>query len=115
MKWISFCALALALVGCGDSSKPKPEAKPPESVISAPVDYVGAVGTAQKRAANNLDLTPVKRAIQQFKSAEGRYPANFQELVAEGHLATMPSAPSGMRFQYDPASGAVSLVPNAAK
>lgn len=115
MKMTLFVLLAAALAsGCG--GKPK---EPTPSVtntaggnpITAPVDYVGAVGQAQKQAAKVVDLVQVQQAIRQFHAAEDRYPKTLDELVREGYLPALPRLPAGLKFEYNPATGQVRAVP----
>lgn len=62
---------------------------------TAPVDYLGAVGAAQKQAQRFGDLNPVQQAVRTFKAGEDRMPANLQELVTEGYLPKLPVPPKG--------------------
>ncbi|RME94955.1 MAG: hypothetical protein D6766_04510, partial [Verrucomicrobia bacterium] len=86
----------LLLAGCG--GKPEESGAQPASQstnqpqsqaqsgnpISAPVDYLGAVGQAGQHAAKVVDLVQVQTAIRQFHAVEDRYPKNLQELVSAG-------------------------------
>lgn len=101
------------LVGCGEkpsAPSPKTESKS-GNPITAPVDYLGAVGAAQKRAAKMADLLPLQQAIQAFRAGEDRLPKGLQELVTEGYLPRIPTPPQGSRLEYNPASGEVRVVP----
>ena len=111
------CLLATALLaGCG-KSKPVTSAgttNAPNSggnPLTAPVDYVGAVGQAQKHAVKVVDTVQVQQAVQQFHAAEDRYPKDLEELVKEGYLPRLPQLPRGMEYAYNPASGQVKAVP----
>lgn len=81
--------------------------------LTAPVDYLGAVGAAQKQAVKVVDLTTLQQAIQAFQAGEDRLPSSLQELVTEGYLPRLPATPAGMRFAYDAQRGQVRLVPAA--
>jgi predicted small lipoprotein YifL len=108
-------AAALTLAACGQKTPSAPPATTNQSTtgnpLSAPADYLGAVGQAQKQAAKVVDTVQVQQAIRQFQAAEDRYPRDLAELVKEGYLPRLPALPSGMRYQYDPASGLVRAVP----
>lgn len=115
-----FVAVCLALVasGCGKDSGQSTgsgassnNAASSGNPLTAPVDYLGAVGAAQKKAEHVVDLTTLQRAVQTFVAGEERLPASLQELVTEGYLPKLPDVPRGMGFHYDPTSGRVSLVP----
>ncbi len=113
------CALVLCLApGCGDARQDAAGARPASTNISgsgnpltAPVDYLGAVGKAQQRSAQVLDMASLSQAIQAFQAGEERSPTSLQELVSEGYLPRLPVAPKGMQFAYQPGSGQVRLVP----
>ncbi len=115
--WIPL-VLVLATGGCGEKSPSKP-AKPAESVeqkssgnpLTAPVDYLGAVGAAQKSAARFADLNPVQQAVRAFQAGEDRLPGTLEELVSEGYLPRLPIAPAGSRLAYNPQTGQVRFVP----
>jgi hypothetical protein len=77
--------------------------------LTAPVDYLGAVGQAQKYAIKQIDLAYLNQAIQQFNAAEGRYPKDLNELVPN-YVGKMPQAPYGYKIVYDAASGTVTVV-----
>ncbi|MFN0066772.1 MAG: hypothetical protein ACKVYV_03960 [Limisphaerales bacterium] len=106
----------LLVVGC-DAKKPVPppastnSASSSGSPLTAPVDYLGAVGKAQKKAANTTDLLTVQQAIRAFEAGEERAPASLNELVTEGYLPRLPAAPKGLAWSYDPGRRAAAFVP----
>ncbi|HZI33991.1 MAG TPA: hypothetical protein VFF11_16750, partial [Candidatus Binatia bacterium] len=77
--------------------------------VTAPADYVGAVGQAQKFSEKTIDLAYVKQGIQMFQASEGRYPKDLQELVPN-YIGKVPEAPYGYKISYDPATGEVKVV-----
>lgn len=102
----------LGSTGCSRSTAPAPATStnaPASSAqpLTAPVDYVGAVGRAGQHSAQVVDLAQVRQAIQQFHAGEDRYPQNLEELVKEGYLAKLPKLPAGREYRYDPATGQV--------
>ncbi|MCZ7638286.1 MAG: hypothetical protein M5U12_20955 [Verrucomicrobia bacterium] len=102
----------LGSTGCSRSTAPAPATStnaPANSAqpLTAPVDYVGAVGRAGQHSAQVVDLAQVRQAIQQFHAGEDRYPQNLEELVKEGYLAKLPKLPAGREYRYDPATGQV--------
>lgn len=106
------------LAGCGES--PRGSAAKPAATnastgagnpLTAPVDYLGAVGAAQKQAAKTIDLTSLQQAVQAFQAGEERLPRNLGELVSEGYLPRLPAPPRGMQWAYQPQSGQVRAVP----
>ena len=106
----------MALTGCGDKSTTKgssatnASATDSGSPLTAPVDYLGAVGKAQQSAVKNIDLASVRQAIQMYKVEEGKNPANLQELVTGKYMPRLPDLPKGMKYQYDPNTGDVKAV-----
>jgi hypothetical protein len=114
MLWSTGLLAVVLSVGCG--GKPKETPAPATNAASgnpltAPVDYVGAVGQAQKTAAKVVDLVQVQQALRQFQAGEGRNPATLEELVKEGYLAALPKLPAGLKLDYNPATGQVKAVP----
>jgi ABC-type glycerol-3-phosphate transport system substrate-binding protein len=120
MKTFSFLLLSLAagllLAGCGGSNSSKPaqatNATPNYNTgnpITAPVDYLGAVGQAQRYAIKTIDLSYLNEAIQQFNAAEGRLPKDLKELMPN-YIGKIPQAPYGTKIVYDPNTGVVKVV-----
>lgn len=117
-------ALAIALAGCGEAKssaskssnagKPTAPSQSSGNPLTAPVDYLGAVGNAQKQAAKTVDLTSLHQAVQAFQAGEERLPKNLQELVTEGYLPRLPLPPRGMQWAYQPQTGQVRAVPTPA-
>lgn len=102
--------VAVALVsGCGDSSKTGTVSNVVSNVVTAPVNYLGAVGQAQKYAEKQIDISYINQDIQMFNAAEGRYPKDLQELIPN-YLAKMPVVPVGYKIVYDAATHTVSVV-----
>lgn len=98
--------------GCSEKKpaqgeKPGPAAGNP---LSAPADYLGAVGKAHKAAGNTLGTVGVEQAIKAFQAEHGRNPKDLNELVSAGVVLSLPQVPKGMKYSYDPASGAVKIV-----
>lgn len=115
---LGFVMLSLVLTGCGDSKSKTAEkapAAPPQqgagNPLTAPVDYLGAVGAAQRQAAKTVDLTSLTQAVKAFQAGEERSPKDLQELVSEGYLPRLPAPPKGMQWAYQPQSGQVRVVP----
>ena len=120
MKTFSFLLLSLAagllLAGCGSSDSSKSaqttNATPnygSGNPITAPVDYLGAVGQAQRYAVKTIDVSYLNQAIQQFAAAEGRLPKDLNELMPN-YIGKIPKAPYGSKIVYDPNSGTVKVV-----
>jgi hypothetical protein len=117
--------LGLFLVGCGQKEKPEipapatnapaaPASAAPAPAsgnpITAPVDYLAAVGQGKIRAEKTIDTVALNQAIQMFNVQEDRYPKDLNELVAKKYLRVLPEAPYGMQIVYDPSSGKVQVV-----
>lgn len=108
------CILVVLLAACGKKDPAAP-AKPTNSAASgnpltAPVDYLGAVGQAKKYSVKAVDLASVTKAIQMFQAAEDRFPKSLEELVKTQYLPALPQLPSGMKYQYDPTTGQVKAI-----
>jgi hypothetical protein len=81
------------------------------SILSMPADYVGTAVKVKSAATRTVDTASVNQAIQLFHAQEGRYPKDLNELVSERYLTRVPSAPTGMRLEYNPAKGQARMVP----
>jgi len=134
---ICLCSvLGLLLVGCGQKQKeqtpkqatnapanpasapaapaPAPEATAGGNPITAPVDYLAAVGKGKIQAEKTIDTVGLNQAIQMFNVQEGRYPKTLNELVQKEFIRVLPTAPYGMQIAYDPNTGTVKIVRKAA-
>jgi len=96
--------------GCGDSSKPGTTANTVSNVVTAPVNYVGAVVQAQKYSEKQIDLAYVNQAIQQFQAGEGRLPKDLNEMVEMHYLGKVPDAPYGYKIVYDATAGSIKVI-----
>jgi hypothetical protein len=114
--WFAGLLLAGALAaGCGQKTEQPGTASTNAASsggnpITAPVDYIGAVGKAQKHSVKVVDTVQVQQAIQQFHAGEDRYPKDLEELVKEGYLVAVPKLPTGMKYQYNATNGQVKAV-----
>jgi hypothetical protein len=113
----SFClslAASLILIGCGQNAdkpaQPTNAAAGGSSPLSAPADYVGALGKAQQLAVKTVDTTSLNQAIQMFNVENGRNPKDLNELVEKKFIPSIPAAPYGMKLEYDAAEGKVKVV-----
>jgi hypothetical protein len=111
--FFTLLAAGAALCGCkkDSSASPKPTNTVGENPLTAPADYLGAASKAQKAAAKTVGMASLDQAIKMFSGQEGRLPKNLDELVSSGTLSRLPDAPNGMKFDYDPATGAIKVVP----
>ena len=106
-------ALALLLTGCGEKSdKPAPSTNAASggSLVTAPVDYLGAIAKAQQNSVKTIDTTSLDKAIQLFNVDKGRNPKDLNELVKEKYIPEIPTPPYGTKLEYDPQSGRVKIV-----
>ena len=74
------------------------------------MDYLGAVAKGKHTAGNKLSMVGIQQAIQTYQAQEGKLPKDLQDLVKAGVMSALPSAPQGMKFQYDPQTGDVKVV-----
>src|SRR5512139_393172 len=115
MKACAFLLLlaGLFLLGCKkQDSSAKPTNAPTSSgnPLTAPADYGSALVRGQKIASKTVDTVGVNQAVKMFYATEGRYPKSLQELVPD-HISRLPDPPAGMKFDYNPATGEVKVVP----
>jgi hypothetical protein len=100
----------LLAAGCGDGSKQSKASVAVSNAVSAPVDYLGAVGAAKNLAEKTVDLAQLNQAVQMFVAQESRYPKDLNELIEAKLLTQIPKAPYGTKIVYDPANGTVQVV-----
>jgi hypothetical protein len=101
------------LAGCGQSSDTASKATNAatgSSPLTAPVDYLGAVAKGEQRAVKTIDTARLNQAVQQFNVEQGRNPKDLNELVSEKYLPAIPPVPYGMKLDYDPKTGQVTVV-----
>jgi hypothetical protein len=79
--------------------------------LTAPADYVSALGKAQKSAQKTLSTLGLDQALKTFYTEEGRFPTNLNELVSKGTIGQVPPPPRGMKYDYDPKAGTIKVVP----
>jgi hypothetical protein len=108
-----FMILLGLVAGCGQSGNSSTASSSTNSsegsVVTAPVDYLGAVAKGEQKAIKTIDTTSITSAIQLFQVDHGRYPKDLDELVKEKYLAQIPAAPYGTRIVYDSATGQVKV------
>ena len=102
----------LLFSGCKKESSPPANSSPSSgNPVSAPADYLGAVAKAKKTAERNADTASLNQAIQLFYAQEGRFPKDLNELAGPNYLGKLPQPPAGMKFNYNPATGELKVVP----
>jgi hypothetical protein len=79
--------------------------------LTAPVDYLGAAAKAKKLADKTVSAVGINQAIQLYQAQEGQLPKTLNDLVAKQYLPSIPPPPAGMKYDYNPQTGAVKLVP----
>jgi hypothetical protein len=107
--------VGLFLLGCGQkkesaAAKSTNSAASSGNPITAPVDYLGAVGAAKRTAVKVIDTAYLNQQILLFHEQEDRYPKDLKELVTMHYVNAMPSPPYGMRFDYNPETGQLKVV-----
>ncbi len=122
------CLIAcVALMGCGSQSEAprpakteKPQAKPAQpsapsftngSIVTAPIDYIGATIHAGQKSKGTIELVTLRKAIESFQEEQQRFPQSIDELLEKSYIKIMPTPPYGQQFEYDAASGEIKLVP----
>jgi hypothetical protein len=110
--------LSLFLIACGKQAEPKKsETNAPAAAgnpLTAPVDYLGAMGRAKQLAVKTVDLNAINQAIQLFYAEESRFPKDLSELISSKYLSKLPPPPYGMQYVYNSQMGKISLIKAAA-
>src|SRR5437016_3059290 len=116
MKIACFLAVTsvLLLAGCGEKSSPPTQTTNASSSggspLTAPVDYLNAMGKAQQSAVKTVDTTSLDQAIQLFNVDQGRNPKDLNELVEKKYIPQLPKPPYGTKLEYDAVAGKVTVV-----
>lgn len=109
---LPFLLMAGCLVaGCGKQDTSKPGNSSSGNPVTAPVDYLGAVGKAKQAADKSAASSSLNQAIKLFHAQEGRFPKTLNELIQPDYLNAIPPPPTGMKYDYDPTNGVVKVVP----
>jgi uncharacterized lipoprotein YajG len=106
-------ASGLLLAGCGkkdSAQKPASTNQASASLITAPADYVSALGQAKRVSEKVIDTAALNQTIQLFYAQEDRFPKDLNELVTMRYLSSLPKPPYGMKFQYDARAGQMKVV-----
>jgi hypothetical protein len=108
-----FAAACFSLAGCGEkkSDTATTNTSSGGGLLTAPADYVGALGKAQKSAQKTLGGVGIDQALKTFYAEEGRFPTNLNELVSKGTVSSIPKPPLGMKYDYDSKAGTIKVVP----
>jgi len=102
-------AIAILLAGCGKNSSATKAVNTVSNLVDTPLNYIGAVGQAQKYSENVIDVSYINQDIQMFNASEGHYPATLQEMIPD-YLPKMPDMPLGYKLVYDTNSWTVKTV-----
>ena len=98
--------------GCGEDKKTPPATNTSSgNPLTAPADYVGALGQAHQSAKKALGAVGLDQALKTFFAEENRFPKDLNELVTKGTIAQIPPPPAGMKYDYDAKTGIVKVVP----
>jgi hypothetical protein len=97
----------LVVVGCGKKQESTP-APPPPAVHDG---YLGTLARGQQIAVKGIDTASLNQEVTLFNVQEGRLPKDLNELVTMHYLGKLPEPPPGMKINYDPATGKVTVVP----
>jgi hypothetical protein len=106
-------AFGLTMASCSkreDASAGQKDEAATANPITAPVDYLGAVGKAKQVSERTIDAAAINQAIQLFYVQEDRFPKELNELVAKRYIPALPQAPAGTRFAYNPQNGEFKIV-----
>lgn len=101
----------LAVAGCSKQNDSVPTASSAAEIAAQPP--APAVGVAQPPATTEVNalVQDLQLQVDAYQKIYKRKPASLQQMVQEGFLSSLPPAPPGKRFSYDPDSGRVGLVP----
>lgn len=104
-------AVGLMVGGCSkkqDVSSPANSAVEPASQAAATAANPAPVKMTTEE---NSQVQDLQLQVEAYEKINKRKPASLQQMVQEGFLPSIPPAPPGKRFAYDPSSGRVNLAP----
>lgn len=102
----------LAVSGCGNKEpETAPIPKGSENPLDAPARYGGALVQGKQAAVKAVGLAALNQAVKLYQAQEGRLPKSLNELIGPDYLPKLPDPPSGKKFDYNPQTGEVKLVP----
>lgn len=108
-------ALAFGLVVAGCSKKKADStthsASEPATSAVAPVAPGAVPAPVRVEREANFQLQDLQLQVEAYEKIYKRKPASLEQMVRDGFLNSLPPAPPGKRFAYDPTSARVSLVP----
>jgi hypothetical protein len=109
----TFLMAGLLFIGCGkkDAAKAQARTNSGSSVVSAPSDYLGTVVRTKQNAEATVSTAGLQQQINLFQAQEGRLPKDLNELVSPNYLSRLPGPPQNMKYDYNPATGEVKIVP----
>ena len=81
-----------------------------DTALEGPRDYREMLARARSKQNTAQNLEAMENAIHRFQSELARLPTNLLELTARGFLPTIPEAPRGQAYSYDPVHGNVKLL-----
>jgi hypothetical protein len=111
---VLFLGVAVLATGCGKKTEATAATNAPTrydtgNPLTAPADYLGAVGQAQRFSEKQIDIAYITQAIQLFQAGEGRNPASIDELVQLHYLGKTPDVPFGYQLIYDATNATVKV------
>ena len=74
---------------------------------SDPTRYLDITLHAPKKAQKKLNLISIQESLKAFQAINGRWPKSLEELQQNGYA--IPKPPAGLKYQYDPKTGVVSV------
>jgi hypothetical protein len=109
--FIAVAGLLLGGLGCSKKEEPsKAAGGGGGNPLTAPADYISSAVKAQQSAAKTVTGVGLDKTIQLFYGQEGRFPKDLNELVP-GYINAVPPPPRNMKYDYDPKTGVIKIVP----
>jgi len=101
----------LLFAGCGKKDSSDSTTNASGNPLTAPVDYLGAAAKAKKLADKTVSSAGLNQAIQLYQAQEGQLPKTLNDLVTKQYLPSIPPPPAGTKYDYNPQTGALKVVP----
>ena len=106
--------LGLVVAGCSkkkDAATATNAAAEPANPAAAPAAPAASPDQARVEREASFQTQDLQLSVEAYEKIYKRKPASLEQMVRDGFLNSLPPAPPGKRFAYDPTSARVSLVP----
>lgn len=107
---VAVCAVSLVFGGCSKKESTATTGTGAQPTASAPAAEAQQPPTSADQEVP-FQVRDLQLSVEAYQKVTGRKPTSLTQLVQDGFLNSLPPAPPGKRYSYDPATSRVSLLP----